>query len=219
MPLIDLATYKSLVGTQPGDTRDDTQITALLEPISKAIETYTGRSFAVSERRTTRRSFQYDGSGFLDIDDCTYVTTVEAVIPNADNYVLDAQEWTPAPHGGPTYYYIVMHGGISPWSISPEMGFKRNLDKYPPSRFENPMVNVTATWGWPSVPHDVKLATALTIKQFLTSQGGGAAEGLSAEAIEGWSRSWGGRTAPGMTALAIPNRARDLLVAYQRVFV
>ena len=62
-------------------------------------------------------------------------------------------------------------------------------------------------------------ATALTIKQFLASSGGGAAEGLTAEAIEGWSRSWGGRTGGGVASLAIPNRARDLLVAYQRVFV
>jgi hypothetical protein len=123
------------------------------------------------------------------------------------------------PDGGPVIYYLILHGGFLPFAISPEMGFERNLDTYPFSSFKSPMVAVTATWGWPAVPDDVKLATALTIKQFLTSSGGGSAEGLTAEAIEGFSRSWGGRGSMGVTALAIPNRARDLLAAYQRVFV
>jgi hypothetical protein len=66
----------------------------------------------------------------------------------------------------------------------------------------------------------VKLATALTIGEFLGSQASaaGGSEGLTAEAIEGWSRAWGARGG-GAMSLAIPNRARDLLVNYQRILV
>lgn len=219
MPLITLADYKSLMGVQAGDTRDDAQVTALLDAATRAVEVFTGRNFTVSTGVATSRDFLYDGSGFLDIDDCVSITSVETVIPNASNYVMLADEWTAMPAHQPIFYYLVLHGGVHPFAISPEMGFERNLDQYPVQTFKNPTVRVTATWGWPEVPSDVKLATALTIKQFVVSAGGGGAEGLTAEAIEGFSRSWGSRTGGGSTALAIPNRARDLLVAYQRVYV
>jgi hypothetical protein len=217
MALLDLTTYKGLLGVQSGDTRNDAQITALLEPASAAVRTYTGRSFELSTRRTTRRSFVYDGSGFLDIDDCTTVTGLSVAIPNVLPVALGKTEWSAMPGDGPIYYYLVLHGGVTPFATSPEMGFTRNLDQYPAITYKQPLVRVTATWGWPEIPQDVKLATALIIKQYLPESGGGA-EGLSAEAIEGWSRSWGGRTGAGLSSMAIPNRARDLLAAYQRVF-
>ncbi len=218
-PLITLNEYKALMGVQSGDTRDDTQIKALLPVASQAVETFTGRSFEISTNVPAARTFLYDGSGYLDVDDCTLVTSISVTIPNTTPYVMTTDEYTPMPDRGPVVYYVVFHGGISPYAISPEMGFERNLDRYPPFTMRNPTVSVSATWGWLEVPQDVKLATALTLRQFVGSAGGGSAEGLTAEAIEGWSRSWGGRVGGGVTALAIPNRARDLLVAYQRVFV
>jgi hypothetical protein len=218
MALIDLTTYKALLGIDPTNTSDDAQITALLDAASRAVETFTGRKFNVASGGATVKSYIYDGSGFLDIDDCTGITQVEVVIPNAQNYTLTSDEYTAMPGGGEVFYYIIMHGGAGVYGVSPEMGFERNLDQYPMVMFKQPTVNVTATWGWSAVPTDVKLATALTIQQFVSGEGGGNAEGLSAEAIEGWSRSWGGRsgTAP---MLAIPNRARDLLAFYQRLYV
>ena len=215
MALIDLATYKSLLGIQAGLTQDDAQITALLEPASKAVETYTGRSFAVSTGIATERSFQYDGSGFLDVDDCTAVTAVSVNVPNVAPYVLDSVAWTAMPDNGPVTYYLLIHGGPYIYGISPEMGFERNLDNYPLQTYKPATVAVTATWGWAAVPEDVKLATALTIQNFVADSG--KAEGLTAEAIADWSRSWGSRTG-GFQGLAVPNRARDLLAAYQRIF-
>lgn len=218
MALIDLSTYKSLLGVDTTDTRDDAQITALLDAASKAVETYAGRDFDQTNGVATERIFQYDGSGFLDIDDCTSVTSVKVYTPNVADYTMDATEWTAMPGTSlsPVFYYLLLHGGPYIFSISPEMGFERNLDQYPPSRFKSSTIGVTATWGWPAIPSDVKLATALTIQHFVGTRG--ATEGLTAEAIEGWSRSWG-RTGAAITGLAIPNKARDLLAAYQRVFV
>lgn len=215
MALIDLSTYKSLLGIQAGVTQRDAQITALLDPASQAVQTYTGRNFAVSTGIATARAFQYDNSGFLDVDDCTAVTSVSVTIPNVDPYVLDVNAWTAMPDSGPVTYYLLIHGGVSPYGASPEMGFERNLDQYPYGFFKPSTLTVTATWGWPAVPEDVKLATALTIQNFVEDSD--KAEGLSAEAIEGWSRAWGSRSGA-FTALAIPNRARDLLAAYQRIF-
>lgn len=219
--IIDLAEYKTLMGVQPADTRKDTQITALLPAAAKAVRTYTGRNFEIASGPATEREFQYDESGMLDIDDCTNITAIEtdAGVANA-SYSLDSAQWTAMPQDdSDVFYYVVIHGGPY-FGLSPEMGFERNLDQYPYLAYKSPLVRVTAQWGWASIPDDVKLATAFTVQEFLGSTGGasGKTEGLTSEGIEGWNRAWGARGG-GVQALAIPNRARDLLVNYQRIFV
>jgi hypothetical protein len=216
--IIDLATYKSLMGIQSADTRKDAQITALLPAASRAVRTFTGRNLEIAAG-ASQREYQYDGSGVLDIDDCSTITALEtdAGVLGA-TYPITVDQWTAMPQDdSDVFYYVVLLGG--PYlGASPEMGFKRNLDQYPWS-YRKPLVRVTATWGWSAIPDDVKLATALTIGEFLGSQASqGGSEGLTAEGIEGWSRAWGVRGG-GATALAIPNRARDLLVGYQRLNV
>jgi hypothetical protein len=220
-PIIDLATYKALMGVQSTDVRKDPQIETLLPAASRAVRSYTGRSFEVAAGPATEREYQYDESGMLDIDDCTGITHIEtdAGVSGAA-YTLDSAQWTAMPQDdSDVYYYIIIHGGPY-FGLSPEMGFERNLDQYPWLAYSKPLVRVTATWGWAEVPSDVELATAFTVSEFLGSTGGptGKPEGLTSEAIEGWSRAWGARSG-GALALAIPNKARDLLVNYQRIFV
>lgn len=219
MALLTLSEYKALMGIGVTDTRDDVQISALLETASVAVETYTGRDFDQTNGAATTRTYLYDGSGFLDVDDCSAVTAVSVVYPNAATFVLDGSEYSAMPDRGSVVYYLVIHSAIGAGGGSPEMGFQWNLDNYHrPGGTKQPSVSVTAVWGWPSVPVDVKLATSLTISELISAANSGRGEGLSAEAIEGWSRSYGSRSAAA-PALAIPNRARDLLAAYQRVFV
>lgn len=217
--LINLSEYKALAGVQPADTRNDAQITALLPGATRAIRQFTGRSFDVVAGGASARTFQYDGSGMLDIDDCASVVSVstDGGVPS-QSIPLTTDEWTAMPQDdSDVIWYLLIHGGPRWGGISPEMGFERNLDQYPIS-YKPPIVTVTATWGWPSVPDDVKIAAMLTVQEFLSSGSAGrGGEGLTSEAIEGWSRSWGGRTGE-MVALAIPNKARDLLVSYQRTF-
>lgn len=221
-PIIDLDTYKSLMGVDPTDTRKDTQIEALLPAASKAVRSYTGRSFEVASGPPTEREYQYDESGMLDIDDCTnvaHITTDAGVV--GQSYDLDSTQWSAMPQDdSDVYYYVSIYGGPY-YGLSPEMGFERNLDQYPYAAYSKPLVRVTANWGWAEIPADVQLATALTVSEFMASSSGGSsgrAEGLTSEGIEGWSRAWGSRSG-GVTALAIPNRARDLLVNYQRILV
>lgn len=218
--LITLEEYKALMGVQTADTRKDPQIEALIPASSRSVRSFTGRSFEVANGPASEREYQYDESGMLDIDDCQTVTTIETDggVPNA-SYLLDSAQWTAMPQDdSDVFYYVVIHGGPY-FGVNPEMGFERNLDQYPYLGYNQPLVRVTATWGWAAIPEDVKLATALTVGEFLSSPAGqGGSEGLTSEGIEGWSRAWGAKGGA-MQALAIPNRARDLLVNYQRINV
>ncbi len=104
--------------------------------------------------------------------------------------------------------------------FSPEMGFKQNMDVYArEGRFgtlTDAVVRVTGTFGWPAVPADVQQAVVWSMQEWVSRKGD---EALTAEAIEGYSRSWGRAGAAAGTALALPNRARDILYMYCRVQV
>jgi hypothetical protein len=216
--LITRDEVKAILGLDLTDTRKDPQYDEIIPLASQAIKTFTGRDFG-EPTVTEPRNFEYDGSGFLDIDDATDITALEFIVPHSTNLVLDSDQWYAAPprrDDSPVYDYIVL---VTPTGQSPYMGFERNTDVlYEEGRL--PSVTrtavVTGTWGWPDVPGDVKLATAWTINSWTTAPDGD--DNLSAEAIEGFSRSWGNRTAT-TTALAIPNRARDILAAYQKTLV
>lgn len=211
--LIDLADYKALAGIDPTNNTDDVRIEALLPAASRAVLKYVDRSFEAAGVPSSR-DFQYDGSGFLDIDDCTAITAVSTDAGyTGQTYTLDTTEWVALPHREEStddpYYYMVLNSGRLP--ASREMGFLRNLDTLPQNSPTLPLVTVTATWGWPEVPDDVKLAVAWTIEEIIKNP-----EGPQSEAIEGWSRSWGAGGSSRL--LGIPNRARDLLANYQRAY-
>lgn len=218
--LITLAEYRTAAGIDPTDTRDDAQIAAWIPWASQAIRSFTERDFG-APTITEARTFEYDGSGYLDIDDAAAITTVELVYPaSVPSVTLDAEDWQPKPErrdDAPVYTFILMPGYVGHTVGSPEMGFTRNLDLYARERGRwaiSNKVRVTGTWGWPVVPGDVKLATMWTLQEWASRPTG---EGVTAEAIEGWSRSWGGRGGQATAALAIPARARDILANYAKI--
>lgn len=214
--LITLAEYKSLVGVATSNTRDDALVEALIPAASLAIEKYTDRRFGVGYGATPR-SFQYDGSGILDIDDCTGVTAVtsDGGVPGGPTYSLTASEYTAMPYRETSdddpHYYLILH--TLPRPYSPQMGFRNNLDTLDILDGQPVIITVTATWGWPAVPDDVKLATAWTIQDAARKPDSSA---IRSEAIEGFSRSFQDPAKTG--SLALPSRARDLLNNYIRVF-
>lgn len=218
--LLTLPEYKALSGIDPTDTRNDLRISGVLSAVSLAIRNYTERDFGTYVV-TEARPFEYDGSGFLDIDDATEITEVRFTVPHSTDVVLESDSWYPAParrDDSPVYYYLVL---TSPAGINPYMGFERNLDVlYDEGRLPSVTrtAQVTGTWGWPEIPADVKLAAAWTIQDW-TSKPSGGGENLTAEAIEGYSRSWGNKATDAGGALAIPNRARDILANYQKTLV
>jgi len=217
--LITLTEYKELLGLDPQVDPSDAQVTALLPAATRSIKKFTDRNFEVAGTPAAR-TFQYEGDGFLDTDDFTEVTAVSSDLGYlGQTYTLDPAEFTAMPYresaDDDPHYYIVVSSYRLP--ASPEMGFERNLDRigFLPTL---PTITVTATWGWEIIPSDVKLAAAITVQELLasskkTSPSGGP---LTSEAIAGYARSW---SPPNPNSLlAIPNRARDLLLPYQRVY-
>lgn len=215
--LLTLAEYRALAGYETSDTSDDGKISQRLDAVSQAIRAFTERDFGASSV-TEQRTYEYDGSGYLDIDDAATISAVAATYGGTD-VVLDSEMWQPKPErrdDAPIYQYILLPPFLGGSLQSPEMGFARNLDVYYrehrvwgfPSK-----IKVTATWGWPVIPSDVKLAAYWTLREWLERDSG---EGLQAEAIEGWSRSWG-RSGEVAVAMAIPPRARDILANYAKL--
>lgn len=222
MASIDLVTLDDLkiaLGVDPTNTRKDAQYSAAITAASQAILTYTERDFG-SPVVTETREFEYDGSGYLDIDDATDVTAVAFKVPNADDLVVDPTTWRAMPShrsDAPVYYYLLlpMAGNLYP---SVAMGFERNVDRYVEDYGYAQLpqiVKVTATFGWPDVPADVQLATAWTVRDWTSNPK--ASEGLTSEAIAGFARSWSRLAGGGV--MAIPNAAKDLLADYQKIKV
>lgn len=215
--LISLSDYRTLSNIDPTDTRNDAQLTALIPMASSAVLAFAERDFGAPQV-IEDRTFDYDGSGFLDIDDASSVTAVKFTYPYGTPITLDSYSWRAMP-GPVVFYYVVLPGYTGSIVGSPEMGFRNNLDVYARERRSWSLpdqVTVSAIWGWPIVPDDVKMAVVWTLQEWMARPSG---EGITAEAIEGWSRSWGTRSGASAAALAIPERARDLLAAYAKVDV
>lgn len=216
--LLTLDEYRLIAGVDPTDTRPDTQIEAWLPLVSAAVRSLTERDFG-SAIVTESRTFEYDGSGYLDIDDASEIEKVTFNYPGGVTIDLDPDSYTPKPtrrDDSPVYHYIEIPPYAGWMGGSPEMGFKRNLDIY--AREANnwrptQRVTVLGTWGWPTVPPDVKMAAVWTLQEWYARPRG---DGLTSESIEGWSRSWGGRSGEGIS-MAVPARARDILMNYAKV--
>lgn len=213
--LLTLTELRTFLGVDSTDHRDDTMYAAMIPAASVAIRNFTERDFGAPSV-TEERAYEYDGSGYIDIDDATAITRVAFSVPSGADIELPTDSWRAMPvlrDDAPVFYYLLIAGGYS--GLSTEMGFLRNLDVLAAEgRLPQvtPLAKVTGTFGWPAVPEDVKLAALWTIQEWTSKDSG---ESLSAESIEGFSRSWGSKTG-GTTSLAIPNRARDILANYQK---
>lgn len=219
--LLTLNELKGYLGVDVTDTRNDVAYTAALSAASLAIRNYTERDFGATQV-TEQRPYTYDGSGYLDIDDCTVITDVQMTVPHGNNLILTTDDYVGQPSlrdDSPVFYYILLPGLVGNTMGDPAMGFTRNMDLYAAEGRLRALPNqilVTATFGWPTVPADVKQAAAWTIVDW-TSKGKKGDENLTAEAIEGYSRAW--NKLGGAFAQSVPNRARDILAFYMKVHV
>lgn len=213
--LIDLDYLKTALGESLTNSPKDARYLQAIEEASAAIRAYTERDFGTPEVLEAR-TFDYDGSGYLDIDDATDITDVTLVgQAGAGDYPLDVDQWRAAPtkrDDAPVYYYIVLPGYNAHYAPSPEMGFTRNLDVLAAEgRWHgfDAQFEVLGTWGWPEVPADVKRAAVWTTMAAYENP-----SSYVSESIEGYSRSLG--FAP---ADSIPDRAKDLLAPYLKMKV
>lgn len=194
----------------PSDTSKDALIAQELPLAESAIQDYTNRSFAVYNGTdpATQRTFIGEESGFTTIDDAVHgsVTQVQTVSSAGVVTTLTAQQYLVQPGAAeyPVAWYVATYPSLR---SSPAMGFARNEDWLYAHGLLSPVdqfqVNVTAKWGWPSVPGSVKQAALWTTIAFVENP-----RPYISEAIQGYSRT---REA---AIDAIPARARDLLGRY-----
>jgi hypothetical protein len=205
--LITLSELKERLNIPAGDTQDDGAYTQAIGSASEAITNYVARDFT-APIETETRTYEYDGSGILDVDDASAVTAL-SWSQYGQSVPLLAEQWRAQPYSGPVYTWIE----LPPRALtgSPEMGFRYNLDRIAAERGlpHYPLVNVTGTFGWTRIPEDVQQAVLWTIVAFKDSR-----SPYVSEAIEGYSRSTAGAQPE-----AIPQRAKELLEPYRRITV
>jgi hypothetical protein len=220
--LITLQEYRDATRYTAVDPSYDTQVQAALKYASAAVRNFTGRDFGAANV-TEDRTFEYDGSGYLDIDDASTVNTVTLTTVGWTDQVVDVALWRAMPtrrDDAPVYYYIYMPA-VTAWGSSPYMGFTRNVDVLAAEGrwgVQPPMVKVNALWGWPTVPDDVKQATIWAVEDWMATTASSAGP-VTAHAIESFSESFGSRGgSPGLVN-ALPQRSLDLLAYYAKVYI
>jgi hypothetical protein len=179
---------------------------------SAAVRSYTDRDFTLNASGVaTARNFEYDDSGYIDIDDAQSVTLVRVLLPyNAPSMTLTTNQFQALPFDGPVKDNIILYYPDFSYGMSREMGFTWNLDTYDgPMGDPPPIVEVTAVWGWAEIPDDVQMATIWIASAFSEDD-----RSITSENIDSFGRSYS--TAP---PSAIPLRARDLLDQYRRIVV
>lgn len=219
--LVTLAEYKSAI--KETDSTNDAYHQAALDAAASAVLVYTDRDFG-STVATSSKSYWYDGSGILNIDDADTVHTVTF----AGQAALPGTAWIAKTDGPPsitvyTYLELPMIDWSGPSVVDSlgVMGFTSNLDQWlHRNRATRELqVTVNADFGWATVPPDVKRATIWTAANFeeVTPSGGEGGE-LSSKSVAEVSESWFAATpgTQGEATEAIPARARALLNPYAR---
>ena len=195
--LITLNEVKTALGLT--NNSQDAKITQAIPEASAAIRNYVDRDFETPVSSSTVRTYYYDGSGVLEIDDAQTITAV-----TLDTVPLTTDEYSAEPAGNSPYTWLFLPE--QKWQSSPAMGFTRNLDNlWWRQTGKAQVVTVTGTFGWAAIPEDVKRAAIWTTINLMENP-----RPVTTESIGGVSRSY---TA---YAHAIPQRARELLEPYFR---
>lgn len=213
--LITLDQLRAAEGIAPGDvdvTRD-VRYALAIEQASAAIETMCDRNFGAPLIMETRE-WEYDGSGFAEIDDATAITGVTYSISGFDT-VIQPIQWRAEPFAKQQGVYTYL--AVPAWGpmFSPEMGFLQNIDVFArEGRFVSlgPTLKVTGTWGWPKVPPDVQRAVIYTAANFAERP-----DPYITESIAGYSHTSAIRG--DFANIAIPESAKELLFPYIRILV
>lgn len=204
-PILTKNEYKTLydIPLTPNATLD-AKLDQLIPWVQVAVRNLSGRAFGEEASGPSERSYAYDGSGFCDIDDASAITQVKV-----GTLVVPTTQWVPKPEpwaldDAHAYWWLENLPYYN--DRSPEMGFLQNWDVFgvPP----NERVFVTATWGWPTIPGDVKMAAAWTLNAWIEVPGA-----FINESIESFSRTV---SLPSGLQDAIPARAQTLLESYDR---
>lgn len=150
----DVKTALGLTGTRYADT----DITLCILAASRAIDWACGRRFYLDDDATSVRYFTPDDDDILMIDDIVEITSVQVDRDGDGTY---EETWTAGTH------YL-----REPANAAADSEPYSELHTRPTSGREWPecvpqSVKVTGQFGWPSVPHDIKLACEILTSKLL----------------------------------------------------
>jgi hypothetical protein len=220
--LITLAEYGTRTATDLSslDATQTAQIEAAITTASSLIRSYLDRDVRLASEEVAGevRTFNYTGGNVLEIDDATSVISVATSITpwSPASRTLDATEWTPeaTTPNVPVFDAIELWTNL-PFVQSPSMGFKWNEDTIG-WRAHPVKLDVSANWGWASIPDDIKQAAVWQVEDVITPE-----SPYISESIEGYSHSL--REARGTTNVgpitAVTGRVRAVLDPYTRLNV
>jgi hypothetical protein len=202
--IITLNQLKDSLSIPYSDTTKDIRLEQAITNASAAIRTYTDRDFGTAIV-TEERSYVYDGSGILELDDLAKDSVTQVTV--ADR-ILSTKEYLVQPQRrSPVHYWMLL---APSYGMSPAMGFTWNLDTY--YLYANPvaytlMVKVTADWGWPQIPDDIQQAAIYTAAAMAESPKPYVSQQYQSYSVH----------LPNPMVDAIPDRAKALLDPYQRL--
>lgn len=151
---ITTADFKDYASIPTADTSDDTMIATVLTATYSAINKACGRVFSTS---TGSRLYQAANSYCLKVDDISSATGLTVSHDNANSGVYDVI-WTTA-----DYELRPLNGLLEgqPWPYTEIRAV--GAQTFPPSYWpsDRAHIQISATWGWPSVPNDIIQATKI----------------------------------------------------------
>lgn len=211
--MLTLAEFKIAKGESTDPSPNDDRYRAAIAAASALARKWTDRDFGI-ETITEARTYRYNGSGILEIDDASVINSVAWV----NGATLPASSWYAMPHRA------AQNDEAYTWLELPrlrlsgggEMGFTRNEDTFLADRGRYAVdLTVNADWGWPVVPADVRRAVvwiAGAMAEREVAAGGGQ---LTSESIAEVARAWASEGVEG-AGEAIPQAAQKVLDLYKR---
>lgn len=204
-PILSLAEYKLAENIPESDETQDDRIEQTIAMVTQAIRRLTDRDFG-SQPVTTSRVFPYHGGGIVSIDDCSTITSV-----TMDGRSLAyGTDYRPEPWNEPVFFYLDLF--VEPnlrygSPLGPD--FMLNLNSAPRRSARPAEVTVEATFGWPTIPEDVKLAAIEMIRSSIKQP----EDDLQSESIAEFSYTNQPQYFTGQTW---PRKAVDVLATYRR---
>lgn len=135
-------------------TAEDAQMEAAIETASRMIDTHAGRRFYL-DATVSARSYFADSPTRVSVDDFSTLTGLIVKTDTGDNGTYD-QTWA-----SNEYFAEPVNGVVDGVAGQPFYIITATVPKLFPISGRRPRIQVTAKWGWASVPKPIKQATLI----------------------------------------------------------